>query len=57
MTIIRTGVKENIFGSRWFVIQKKVWYGYKTIHETSSDSKHSSVLKQFIESGCIIINY
>lgn len=45
----RVGEMENLLGDSWYVVQKKVWYGWRTIEEYS---KWSSVerLGKYLES-------
>jgi hypothetical protein len=51
----RIGRKENILGTSWYVLEKKVWWGWKTI-TTGSKGSIIDTTNQLKENGEIVIN-
>lgn len=45
----RVGEMENILGDSWYVVQKKVWYGWKTVERYSKWS-NAQRLGKYLES-------
>jgi len=56
MKTYRYGRFENILGSILYVIQRKTWVGWITIHEFGNKETMLDVARQLKDRGCIMIN-